>query len=150
GLQDRVFIEPPVPFDQIIPEANKADIGFFSYSNFSRQSEFVLPNKFFEYIMAGFVLFLVDLSPTWQLTGRHNFGKLIPQHTSQAIAETINSFSREEIDRCKIASIAAAKELNWEHEKSRLITAYDDLLSIGGAQHPARELGPTPAIGAAA
>src|SRR5262249_10626585 len=31
-LEERVRFEPPVPFDQIIPQANKSDIGFFSFA----------------------------------------------------------------------------------------------------------------------
>jgi glycosyltransferase involved in cell wall biosynthesis len=128
GLADRVFFEPPVPFDQIIPAANKADIGYFSYENFSRQSEFVLPNKFFEYVTAGLALCVVDFTEMGRLTRRYGFGKLISQHTPPAIAEAINSFSREEIDRCKRASIAAAGELSWAREKVGLLAAYNGLI----------------------
>ncbi len=151
GLEDRVLVMPPVPFDRIIPEANGADIGFFSYANFSRQSKFVLPNKFFEYIMAGLALCVVDLPEMCKLMRRYNVGKLIPQHTPQAIAETINSFTREEIDRCKKASIAAARELNWDNEKQRLLSAYNELLStdVAPGMSPSKAA-PAPARGTAA
>jgi hypothetical protein len=127
GVAHRVFIEPAVPFDRIIPEANQADIGYFSYANFSRQSEFVLPNKFFEYVMAGLAVCVVDLSEMGRLTRRYQLGKLIPHHSPAVIAETINSFTRDEIDRCKKASLAAAQELNWDHERQRLLAACDEL-----------------------
>jgi glycosyltransferase involved in cell wall biosynthesis len=146
GLADRVFIEPAVPFEQIIPAANKADIGYFSYANFSRQSEFVLPNKFFEYIMAGLALCVVDLPEMGRLTRHYGVGKLIPEHTPEAIAATINSFTAAEIDRCKKASIAAAGELNWEREKLRLLAAYNDLLGSEETEAAAGDYAPAPAI----
>jgi glycosyltransferase involved in cell wall biosynthesis len=127
GLEDRVFFEPAVPFDRIVPEANRADIGYLSYHNFSRQIEFALPNKFFEYVMAGLALCVSGFTEMGRLTRRYELGKLIPQHDPQAIAETINSFTRDEIDRCKKASVEAAKELNWDHEKRGLLAAYDEL-----------------------
>ena len=130
GLDRRVFFEPAVPFDRIVPEANQADIGYLSYVNFSRQIEFALPNKFFEYVMAGLAVAVARFEEMGRLTRRYGFGKLIPQHRPEVIADTINSFTREEIDRYKKASIAAAKELNWEHEKVRLIAAYNELCGV--------------------
>lgn len=127
GLEKRIFFEPSVPFEKIIPEANKADIGYFSYANFSRQSQFVLPNKFFEYVMSGLALCIIDLTEMGRLTRRHELGKCIPEHKPQAIADTINSFSRAEIDRCKRNSLVAAEELNWDHEKQVMIAAYNEL-----------------------
>jgi len=149
GLEDRVLFEAPVPFERIILEANKADIGYFSYDNFSPQSEFVLPNKFFEYVMAGLALCVVDFAEMGKLTRRYGFGKLIPEHSPQAIAETINSFTRDGIDGYKRASLLAARELNWEHEKERLQTACNDLLSVGSRADAAPDVAPTRAIQAA-
>jgi hypothetical protein len=39
----------------------------------------------------------------------------------------MNSFTREEIDRSKQASIAAANDLNWQREIGRLMAAYDEI-----------------------
>jgi glycosyltransferase involved in cell wall biosynthesis len=129
GLEHRVFFEPAVPFDRIVVEANKADIGYFSYANFSRQSEFVLPNKFFEYIMAGLALCVADLTEMRRLTQKYGLGRLIEHHSPAAIAEAINGFTPAEIDRCKGASLAAAEELNWDREQRRLIEVYNSLFT---------------------
>ena len=134
GLAHRVSIVPAVPFDEIVPQANKADIGYFSYANFSPQSEFALPNKFFEYVMAGLALCVLDLTEMGRLVRRYEFGKLIPEHTPEAIAATINSFTRAEIARCKRASLRAAQELNWDREQERLLAAYEAIL--GTARGP--------------
>jgi glycosyltransferase involved in cell wall biosynthesis len=56
GVANRLQIEPPVAFNQIIPEANRSDIGYFVHKDISPQKRFALPNKFFEYIMAGLAL----------------------------------------------------------------------------------------------
>jgi glycosyltransferase involved in cell wall biosynthesis len=129
GVAARVFFEPAVPLDRMVPEANKADIGYFSYTNFSHQSEFVLPNKFFEYIMAGLALCVADLSEMRRVTHRYGLGRLIARHSPEAIAEVINSFTREEIERFKRASLKAAETLNWDHERHRLIGAYNGLFA---------------------
>lgn len=127
GLQKRVFFEPPVPFDQIVPSANGADIGYFAYRAYSPQIQYALPNKFFEYVMAGLAICVSDLKEVGALVREHGNGMLIPQHTPESIAETINSFTRESIERCKKASVAAADKLNWEVERVALVTGYESM-----------------------
>jgi glycosyltransferase involved in cell wall biosynthesis len=127
GLEGRVFFEGSVPFQRIIPEANKADIGYFSYANFSRQSQFVLPNKFFEYMMSGLALCVIDLAEMGRLVRKHDLGRCIPEHKPEAIAATINGFTRGEIDRYKRNSLKAAEELNWDRERQHMLAAYNEL-----------------------
>jgi glycosyltransferase involved in cell wall biosynthesis len=124
GVEDRVSIEPPVPFDEIVTTANRADIGYLAFMNYSRQRQFASPNKFFEYIMAGLALVVMDvpeLAPTVRQAG---VGRLIDDFTPEAIAAAINSFDRASIDASKRASLELARELCWEREQERMITAY--------------------------
>ena len=127
GLDRRVFFEPPVPFNRIVQAANEADIGFFSYEIYSPQIRLALPNKLFEYVMAGLAVCATDLVEVGRIVRGYKLGKLIPQHLPESIAETINSFTRDEIESCKRASIAAAKELAWQSERGRMLQAYDGL-----------------------
>jgi glycosyltransferase involved in cell wall biosynthesis len=139
GLDKRVFFEPAVEFEQIIPAANRADIGYFSYANFSRQSQFVLPNKFFEYVMAGLAVCVIDLTEMGRLTRKYDLGKCIPVHKPEAIAAAINSFTRAEIDRCKRNALQAAEELNWDREREAMVAAYNEL-------YGERAAGPAPVL----
>ena len=124
NLEDRVRFVPAVPFSEIIPSANKSDIGFFSFRGDSPQIRFTLPNKFFEYIMAGLCVVVGDTEEVGRLSREYNVGPLIPEHTPEQIAETINSLTVDQIEEHKRASIAAAKTLNWETERDRLLDAY--------------------------
>ncbi|QJD76683.1 glycosyltransferase [Pyruvatibacter mobilis] len=127
NIRSRVFFEEPVPFDQIVPKANEADIGFYSYEAYSPQIRFSLPNKFFEYIMAGLAICVSDLPEVARLAHYYGLGKLIPDHSPEAIAKAINSFSKDDIERHKKAAVAAALELNWQIESKRLMAAYNGL-----------------------
>ncbi len=128
GLEKRVIFEPPVPFDQIVPAANRADIGFFSFDGTSPQIRFTLPNKLFEYIMAGLCLCVGDTPEVNRIVSQYGNGELIATHSAEAIAAAINSLDRETIDARKKASIAAAEDLNWPAEKERLLQAYREIL----------------------
>lgn len=127
GLSERVHIEGPVPFDQIIPRANEADIGYFVHYDASPQKRFVLPNKFFEYVGAGLALCVSDLPEMARLTQRYNMGHLVANYDEQKIADCINAFDRASIIACKKNALKAAKELNWDEEKKKLLAHYDTL-----------------------
>jgi glycosyltransferase involved in cell wall biosynthesis len=127
GVEGRVTIEPPVPFDQIVPAANRADIGYFVHQDISPQRRFVLPNKFFEYVMAGLALCVSDLPEMANLVKRFGFGQLVEACEEEAIAAAINSLDRQRIDAMKRRSIEAARELSWESEKQRMLSLYEEL-----------------------
>lgn len=128
GVSDRLTIEPPVDFANIVSAANGADIGYFVQQDYSLQKRFALPNKFFEYVMAGLALCVSDLPEMAKLVTRYHCGRLVADADPRAIAEAINSLTREEIDRMKRASLAAAAELNWAAEERKLLDLFAEIL----------------------
>lgn len=127
GVADRFSIEPPVAFHEIVPAANRADIGYFVHQDISPQRRFALPNKFFEYIMAGLALCISDLPEMARLVRQYDLGALVTGCDEKAIADAINSFDRENIDAYKKRSIEAARQLNWEAESRHMLSLYEEL-----------------------
>lgn len=130
GVQDRFTVEPPVTFDQIIPAANKADIGYFVHKDSSPQKRFALPNKFFEYITAGLALCVSDLPEMAKISREYDLGVLVSDFSPEEVAAQINSMSREDIDRYKRNSLKAAAELCWEKESAQLLSEYNSLVGV--------------------
>ncbi len=124
GLGDRVHLAPAVPMTELVREAATFDIGFFALPGHSRHNEFALPNKFFEYLMAGLALCVSDLPEMARLAREYELGVLIPTVEPAAIAAAINGLDRERIDAYKRNALAAARELCWEREFKRLVSAY--------------------------
>lgn len=129
GVSERLRIEPPVPFGQIVPAANRADIGYFVQGDFSPQKRFTLPNKFFEYVMAGLCLCVADLPEMAALVRRHDMGSLVASTDPVTIAAAINALTRPQIDAAKRAAILASQELAWEREQERLLALTEALLA---------------------
>lgn len=129
GVSKRVRFESPVPFPDIVRAAHAADIGFFVQEDVSLHKHYALPNKFFDYIMAGTALCVADLPEMARVVERYGVGRLVQRPTPQGIAEVINGFSREEIDACKRRSLQAAKELCWENESKVMMAAYERVVA---------------------
>ncbi|WP_291547909.1 glycosyltransferase [Bosea sp. (in: a-proteobacteria)] len=134
GVQGRVVLAPPVAMVDLVKEAAAFDIGLFALPGHSQQNFHVLPNKFFEYTMAGLALCVSDLPEMTALVRQHDLGHLIPEVTPAAIAKAINGFDHAEIDRCKANSLAAATSLNWEVEADHYFRIVDRVVQSARAE----------------
>jgi len=115
-VADRVLLAPPVPMVDLVREAARFDIGLFALPDHSRQNNLALPNKFFEYMMAGLALCISDLPEMSALLRHYDLGRLIPAVTPDAIAAAINAFDRAAVGHYKVRALEAARTLNWETE----------------------------------
>lgn len=129
GVEARVTIEPPVPMTELVDRAAAFDIGLFALPDHSRQNQLALPNKLFEYIMAGLALCVSDVPEMARIVERYKVGKCLPSIEPAAIAVTMNGFTRSAIDTFKRRSLEAARELCWAHESRAMLIAYDAALS---------------------
>jgi glycosyltransferase involved in cell wall biosynthesis len=128
GLSSRIILVPPVPMTELVREAAAYDVGFFALPGSSRHNEFALPNKFFEYVMAGLALCLTDLPEMARLVRAYRLGVTFRSVDPQSIAGAINALDPASIDRYKRNALEAACELCWEREAERLVSAYGALL----------------------
>lgn len=124
GGTGRIEIAPAVPMTELVQEASLFDIGFFCMPCLSKQHEYVLPNKLFEYIMAGLAVCVSDLPEMSRIVNSKGVGVLLPSESEADIASTINSLMREDIRLFKARSLEAARELCWEEESKRMLEAY--------------------------
>ena len=129
GLEDRVHIVPPVPMTALVREAAAFDVGFFALPGHSHHNQFALPNKFFEYTMAGLALCMTDLPEMARLMQEYDLGVTFPKVEPGLIAQAVNALTPERIDHCKRNALAAARELCWDREAERLVSAYTAAVS---------------------
>jgi glycosyltransferase involved in cell wall biosynthesis len=123
GVEHRIEFAPAVTPNQLIDLAAKSDIGIVAMPGNSLNSMLALPNKFFEYVMAGLALCVTDLPEMARLVRRFDLGRLTAASESGAIAAAVNGFTPEEIDHCRSRARLAARELNWQRESQRLVDA---------------------------
>ena len=132
GLEQRVMMLPPVAMIDLVERAREFDVGFFALKGHSLQNEFVLPNKFFEYTMAGLALCVSDLPEMTRLCQQYKHGVVFKGLEKETIAATVNGLTREVIDRMKHAAIAASPQLCWGNESERMLALYTQTLAKHG------------------
>lgn len=127
GLDNRIEFLPVVPMEEVVSTANRSDIGIHPLQGSSRQLRFALPNKLFEYVMAGLAVCVSDLPEMAAIVESYGVGELIDQPTPAGIATTLDRMDVEAIADYKRRSLVAARELCWDKEKYRLLELVDKI-----------------------
>jgi glycosyltransferase involved in cell wall biosynthesis len=129
GAGERVLFEPAVPPGEVITRAAAADIGLFVAPMQTDHNRFALPNKVFEYVMAGLAAVVSDGLDLRRVVERYGCGLVTGADTPEALARVLAAIPDADLDRMKRQALAAARELNWEAEIPKLRQVYDRLVS---------------------
>lgn len=130
GVTERVKIIPPVPYDELLDWTASADIGLTPLSpEQTLTMKWCLPNKVFEYIMAGRPILSAPLEAVQELIARYDVGQTFPVALPSSLAHAINAMLVDSaaLARMRANALRAAHELNWENEQERLLKVYETL-----------------------
>ncbi|HWA23861.1 MAG TPA: glycosyltransferase [Caulobacterales bacterium] len=128
GLEGRVTIEPPIPTTQLIAAAAAYDVGMMALPGHSAHNAFALPNKVFEYLMAGLAICVSDLPAMAAVVAETGAGVLIAEVAPDAIARAINGLDRDRINAMKIKALVAARHLHFDADAEPVAKLYESAL----------------------
>jgi glycosyltransferase involved in cell wall biosynthesis len=129
GVADRVKFLPPVPTAELVAAARPYDIGLMNLPALSEHKQFALPNKVFEYMMAGLALLVTDLPEMGRLLRETEAGFLLDGAGAGRLARRIESLDDQQIDQAKKAALRAARRYCWEEQSDAILKRYRQLLS---------------------
>ncbi|MCJ2054932.1 glycosyltransferase [Methylobacterium sp. J-070] len=128
GLADKVHFEQPVKVTELVETAAFCDIGLNPFVNVCKNTEFALPNKFFEYMMAGLAVMSSDLVEMRALTEKLKVGRLFPKLDPHEIAHALNVLIAEpdKLAEYRVNAYEAARRTyHWEMEERKFVEAFD-------------------------
>jgi glycosyltransferase involved in cell wall biosynthesis len=136
GVVDRVKILPPVPYAELLNWTASADIGLMVYSrDFSQNVQMCLPNKLFEYLMAGLPLLASELDAIIDIIKIYGIGRIVSSTTPKDVGEAINAILSDSITYAHMrrnALDASQQDLCWEKERQQLNHFYCRILRNAG------------------
>ncbi|RAQ95006.1 glycosyltransferase [Thermogemmatispora tikiterensis] len=145
GVEERVKLLPPVPYEELLSWTASADLGLTLLpSDYSLSIRYCLPNKFFEYLMAGLPVLSSQLDVIAELIQIHQVGVVEPSRDPATVAATINRVihDQEALERMRCHALEIARrEFNWNREQFHLFELYQALLpaSSTSASAPQQE-----------
>ena len=130
GLVGRVRFIDWVPPDAVVATVAQGDLGLCLFQGGHLSYYWTLPNKFFEYLHAGVPVLASDFPETKRLVDEYEVGAVCDPGDPADIARTVNLLlSRpDDLARMRDNALKAAQELNWEHERERLVGLYRRLV----------------------
>jgi glycosyltransferase involved in cell wall biosynthesis len=128
SARERIAFLPPVAMTELVAAAaSTADVGIHPLPAVNRQTRYALPNKLFEYAMAGLALCVSGAPEMRRVVEQHDLGVTFPDAEPETIADIVNALLPETIARYKQNALAAAHDLSWDVEKARLLEVYAGL-----------------------
>lgn len=135
GVSDRVKIIPPVPYTELIEWTASADIGLIVYAaDYSPNVQMMLPNKLFEYMMAGLPVLSSSLEAIVEVIHTYQVGEVLSSLAPTDIASAINSMVASPLSLEEMRERAlhvAREEYCWEKERSQLLHLYQHIRRKG-------------------
>ena len=133
GVAERVKIILPVPYEELLHWTASADIGLTVIPlDYTLNMRWALPNKFFEYLMAGLPVLSSPLDAIAEIIHTYNVGRIVhslaPTDIGAAINATLADGEGLAVMRQNALNLARA-EFHWEKESHKLIRLYDDVLA---------------------
>jgi glycosyltransferase involved in cell wall biosynthesis len=134
GVAERVKIIPPVPYAELLDWTASADIGLNVASpDYSLNVRYFLPNKLFEYLMAGLPVLTSPLEAMVDVINTYDVGQVLPSLAPADIGNAINSMLADPVGLARNRSNAleaARKEFYWEKERLQLLHLYQGILCL--------------------
>lgn len=128
-LSDKIkFIDKQDP-ERLKSFTYHAELGISIDKNTNLNYRFSLPNKIFDYLLAGIPILASDLPEVKKVVLDHDIGMICPDHQARNIAYCIRQMLEQDFKRLKKDQlITAAKELNWENQEHILKSVYQKYL----------------------
>jgi glycosyltransferase involved in cell wall biosynthesis len=121
---DKVYLHPAVRPDELLGYTASADIGVSLIENTCLSYYWCLPNKLFEYVLAGLPVVVSDLPEMAKVVRQGRIGAVLASHDPSQLLSAINQITamdqkelRENVARC-------ARTYAWEEQEQSMIAAY--------------------------
>lgn len=117
-IGDRVHFLGNIDQSKLINYTAGADIGVALIENISKSYYYALPNKLFEYIMAGLPVLTSDLPQMKKIVETFSVGKVASLENGNDLEKVLTEMisDKDKIEKFKKATINASSELNWQKE----------------------------------
>ena len=131
GIEEKIIFLPPVPPDELLVHTASAFVGVTLLEDTCLNHRYALPNKLFEYLMAGIPVVASDLPEIRNVIQAYNVGVLVDASKPEAVAEGINRIINEPgLREQRSANIPLVFEtFSWKNASQELKHRYQDILS---------------------
>lgn len=125
-----IFYMPAVPPEQVLEHTVAADIGLSLIENTCLSYFYCMPNKLFEYSMAGLAVVVSNMKEMAEFVTQNNSGFVLDDMTVEALNNLIEQVLVQDLQQIKENARKAALSNSWEVQEKIMLDAYVKLLKV--------------------
>ncbi len=123
-----IFIHPTVPSGAHMDYVRSADVGVHLMENTCLNHYYALPNKLFEYAMAGIPVLVSNMLEMGRLTREHSIGFVLNDNTPDALVEQLKEIAVADLKVYDQAVDQFRRIYNWETQRQKFVALYQGLI----------------------
>jgi len=125
--KDHMFYHEAVSQADLFRHTASADIGFCMIENVCLSYYYCMPNKFFEYTMAGLPVIISDLYELNKIIKKFGNGVMLSPNDKDHLRRLVTSLTPEDIDRMRQKVEDVKVEYHWQNQEKILLDIYNKI-----------------------
>ena len=125
---NNIFFHKAVPTDVLLNYTASADIGVALIQNTCLSYNFCMPNKLFEYAMAGLPVIVSNVKEMSEFVKKNQMGAVMENYTVASINEAIEQLLSMDLVVLRQNAKKAALDNSWEHQEKTMANVYKNVL----------------------
>jgi glycosyltransferase involved in cell wall biosynthesis len=119
-----IYLQPAVDPSVVLEYTASASVGIAYIDNPSMNDRLCLPNKFFEYIMAGLPVIVNDAPEVKAIVEQHKIGIVLSELSAASLGQGLDRISQMDHQQLTANLHNAAAEFCWERQAVTMLDAY--------------------------
>lgn len=127
-IKNNIFFHPAVSPEIVLDYTSSADLGIHLIQNTCLNHYYCMPNKLFEYSMAGLPVIVSNMKEMRELVEKYDMGIVVEDESLEAINTAIDKIMFLNLENMKQNSRICAEENSWERQEIKMIDEYRRIL----------------------
>jgi len=126
--RSNTYFIPAVLPDVVLDYTASADIGIHLIQNTCLNHDYCMPNKLFEYAMAGLPVIVSNMKEMREFVVSNQMGIVVESDTIESVNQAINRLLSMDFTKLKRNAKKAALAHSWEYQEDKMLVVYKKLL----------------------
>jgi glycosyltransferase involved in cell wall biosynthesis len=122
-----IYFHPAVPPDVLLNYTGSGDYGISFIEDTCLSYRYCLPNKMFEYLMAGLPVLTSNLYEMKRLVETHKIGVVVEENTVESFVMAVQTSLELDCQKVKVNIDKIKKKFCWEEQQKVLWRVYSEL-----------------------